>query len=278
MNSSIYPGRRPLGFKLFLYFFLLSTHCALSQNEEAKIELPVNWANDFSFISNHSGYACLFLDQKDKYCILLLDSSYREVAEFKDSYYTATTPDFVGSISDATGFELFFKRIEDNVLLVLKIDIKTKKINRIKDFKITGNTSEKILYTGSNLGGNKMLTISYDKSNLIFKKHLFGLKTENTEIPISAEDYKRLKDNGYSYLQAFDDTLIMISRGQTVTDKNPVYTAYYFDLRNITCRKFDFGCGQEKTQPYLYADFLEIRLCWKTAITSSSFSMEIPAK
>ncbi len=255
MISKNYPGRIALRLIFCMSFFLITLFHVFPQSDTVTIKLPVKWASAYRLILNESGYACLFLDQGDKYCIMLLDSNYNTLAEFKDKYYTSTKANFVGSIAEAEGFELFFKRVEDDVLLVLKIDIPTKNIERIKDYKISENPGERVLYTGSNISGDAMLTLSYYKSGLIYKKHLFGLKTEDINIPLQKEDIKIIKKEGLYYFLTYSDTLIFISRIQSSKDKNATYRGYTFDLESKTYCSIDLGCGQEKKQAYLHADY-----------------------
>jgi hypothetical protein len=68
---------------------------------------------------NSHKQACLFLDNKDRYDIVLLDSNYNVLAEFSDRFYTSKPPKFIGSLADENIFELFISmtwfRVRENL-------------------------------------------------------------------------------------------------------------------------------------------------------------------
>jgi len=158
-------------FLLFVSCFLSTAFLVNSQDNSYRVPIPVNWANNFEFIRNDFGKACLFLDQGDSYFIMLLDSNYNVLTEFSDRYYTNSPPTYLGCITNENCFELFFRRVEFDVLLVLVIDVKLKSLTRVKDFKITEYPGEKIFYTSSYVASNKKAIVSAISNSLVYKRH-----------------------------------------------------------------------------------------------------------
>jgi len=223
--------------------FLLQT-ILFAQDSIYSIPLKTKWAADFEFITNDQDRACLLLIQNDKYNITLLDSNYKVVTDLNGMFRTATTPRFIGSIVKDKQFECFFRRVEDDVLLVLIVDAENETLTRIKDFKITELRGEKIIYTGSNFTGNKMTTISYTNNSLIFKRHLPGLKTDNTSIDFKKDDIEFIRDSDCSQLEGDADSMIMVFRkmknyGQS---QSPHYRLFNIDLRTEQYSSIDFDC------------------------------------
>jgi hypothetical protein len=240
---------------IFVLNILLIQSFLLAQNEIKRIKLPVNYTRDFEFINNNHGNACLFFDLGESYYIALLDSNYQVLTEFKDKYYTSKKPEFVGSIANEERFELFFTRVEDDVLLVLIIEIENRKLTRIKDFKICGKSEKKVIYTGSNFSGNKMITISLDQNGINYKEHLFGLKTRNTHIQLKPEDYKIFKKSEWIQYKCNGDSLIMLYRIENIKNNNPYYKIFNFDIKSGLYNTFDIVCNQKRKQPYLHCRF-----------------------
>jgi hypothetical protein len=275
-------------FLLFVSCFLSTAFLVNSQDNSYRVPIPVNWANNFEFIRNDFGKACLFLDQGDSYFIMLLDSNYNVLTEFSDRYYTNSPPTYLGCITNENCFELFFRRVEFDVLLVLVIDVKLKSLTRVKDFKITEYPGEKIFYTssyvasnkkaivsaisnslvykrheivekiiftGSNLSSNKMATLSFFQNRLIYKKHKPELITENKEIQLKPDDQNFIKDAALTYYKSHSDTLILLFEMEKVTEKNRRYRLFTIDLENQIYQSIEFGCGQTKKQPFLDARY-----------------------
>lgn len=242
---------------ILISFFLIYSSVLLSQVDSIRIELPIKNAQDFEFIHNNHGKACLFLNQGDAYCIMLLDSNYQVLAEFKDKYYTVRTPQYVGSIATENRFELFFKRVEDDELLVLIIDSDLKKLTRIKEFKISDNPNEKIIYSGSTMDGNKMFTISHDQNSIIYKKHLPGLKIENSFIQLAEEDYIIVKNEYCISIKSNADSLILLYKIVHKGEKNPYYKVFNMDFNNGDYNAVDIVCDHKRQQQYLHARLYE---------------------
>lgn len=240
---------------IFIFHILLIHSILVAQNDFKKIELPINYARSFEFINNDDKNACLFFNLRESYCIMLLDSNYRVIAEFKDRFYTSINPKFVGSIANEERFELFFKRVDDDVLLVLIIDIESKKLTRVKDFKICGKSEKKIIYTGSNYSGNRMMTISLDQNGINFKEHLFGLKTQDSHIQLKPVDYNIFKKFENIQLESDGDSLIMLYRIENIKEKHPYYKIYNFDIKSGLYNTFDIVCNQKKKQDGLHCRF-----------------------
>jgi len=218
---------------LTIPFLILFQFILFAQNESYTIPLKTNWASYFEFITNNHDKACLLLKQRDKYSVTLLDSNYRVLAEFQDRFYTASTPTFVGSIVDNNRFELFFKRVEDDVLLVLVIDAENETLTRVKDFKIAELPKEKVIFTGSNYVGDKMTTISITNSTLILKKHLPGLITENISVQLSMKDEEFINEADYTQIKAdscYDSLVMVFCKGKN-TSKSPQYRLFNIDLK-----------------------------------------------
>lgn len=240
---------------IFVLHILLIQSFLVAQNEIERIKLPVNYARDFEFINNDHGNACLFFDLGESYYIALLDSNYQVVTEFKNNYYTSKNPKFVGSIANEERFELFFKLIQDDILLVLIIEIENRKLTRVKDFKICGKSEKKVIYTGSNFSGNKMTTISLDQSGINYKEHLYGLKTRDNPIQLKPEDYKIFKNAKWIQLKSNADSLIMLYKIENIKNNNPSYKIFNFDLNSGLYNSFDIVCNQKRKQPYLHCRF-----------------------
>ncbi len=229
----------------------------VAQNEIKRIELPVNYAHDFEFINNDHGNACLFFDLGESYYIALLDSNYQVITEFKDKFYTSKEPEFVGSIANEERFELFFKRFEDDVLLVLIIEIEKRKLTRIKDLKICGKSEKKVIYTGSNYSGNRMMTISLDQNGINYKEHLLGLKTKDIHIQLKPEDYNIFKKAKMIQFELYADSLIMLYRIENIKNNNPYYKIFNFDIKSGLYNTFDIFCNHKHRKPYLHCRFYE---------------------
>lgn len=251
---------------LFLYQLIL-----IAQVESYSIPLKTNYASGFEFISNGYNKACLFLNQRDKYYIVLLDSNYRILAEFRDKFYTASTPRFVGSIVENNRFELFFRRVEDDVLLVLAIDAENHKLTRIKNFKITELPKERIIYTGSNIVGNKMISISIAKSTFIYKKHLPGLKTEKFYVQLKGNDKEFINDAEYCQFKADLDSLIIVFKRMKVDYKSPQYRLFNIDFKTGLYNSVDFICELEKRRSDYNIHFYKILYLLKVVMTKSGF-------
>ncbi len=168
------------------------------------------------------------------------------MTEFRDKFYTASTPRFVGSITENNWFELFFKRVEDDVLLVLVIDSESLTLKRIKDFKITELPKEQIIYTGSNIVGNKMITISIANSNLIYKKHLPGLKTEKFYVQLKGNDEEFISDAEYYQFKTDTYSLIIVFKRMKAKYKSPRYRLFNIDFKTGLYNSVDFVCELEK--------------------------------
>lgn len=252
-NLSYYFDHMHLKFILFITILLIKISTTLSQEELHRIPLPIKYAQDFEFIQNDHGKACLFLNRGDGYCIVLMDSNYQVLEKFRDSYYTTQDPRFVGSLTSKNGFELFFRRVEDDELLVLIIEIETKKLTRIKEFKISDNSNEKIVFTGSTIGGNKMITIAHDKNSLIYKKHLPGLKMESAFIALKEEDYSVVKKSPYIQIRSDADSLIILYKIEHKEDKNPYYKVFNIDINQGNYNTVDIICDHNRHKRYLHA-------------------------
>lgn len=297
---------------IFLLYFLSIPSLLNSQDNSYRIPIPINWANNFEFIRNDFGKACLFLNQGASYCIMLLDSDYRVLAKFNDRYYTNSPPIYTGSIADEGRFELFFRRVEEDVLLVLSIDTELKTLTRKKDFKITENSGEKIIYTSSyfatnkkaivsfisnslvyknheivekiiytssNLSSNKMVTLSFVPNKLIYKEHHTGLKIENKEIQLKEDDKNFIKDAVLTYYKSYSDTLVLLFEMEKVTEKNRWYRLFTIDLKNENYTSVEFGCGQTTRQPYLHARYFRntvlVENCDKKLMLLNSINGEL---
>lgn len=238
---------------VFTLFFLINFTALFPQENIHRIELPIKYANDFEFIKNGHGKACLFLNRGEAYCIILLDSNFQVLEEFKDKYYTLKTPKFVGSIATGNRFELFFKLVEDDKLLVLILESDIKKLTRVKEFKISDKSKENIIFTGSTLNGNEMITIAHNQSRLIFKKHLPGLETENTFIQMNEEDYSVVKKSSCIAIESNADSLILLYKIEHKEEKNPYYKVFNIDINIGTYKTVDIVCDQNSHQRYLQA-------------------------
>ena len=240
---------------ILVLHILLIQSILVAQNDFKRIELPVNYARSFEFINNNDSNACLFFNLGDSYYIMLLDSNYRVIAEFKDKYYTSTDPKFVGSMVNEERYELFFKRFEDDLLLVLIIDIEGKKLTRVKDFKICGKSEKKVIYTGSNNIGTRMMTLSLDQTGINYKEHLFDLKTRNTHIKLKPEDYIIFKKSEWIQYKCNGDSLIMLYRIENIKNNNPYYKIFNFDIKSGLYNTFDIVCNQKRKQDGLHCRF-----------------------
>lgn len=229
----------------------------MSQEELQRIQLPIKYAQDFEFIQNDHGKACLFFNRGDAYCIMLLDSNYQVLEKFKDNYYTTQNPRFVGSIATKESFELFFRLVEDDELLVLIIDTEIKKLTRIKEFKISDNSNEKIIFTGSTMDGNKMITIAHDQNRIIYKTHLQGLKLESTFIQLKEVDYIVVKKSPYIQINLDADSLTMLYKIEYKEDKNPYYKVFNFDINNGAYNVVDIVCDHKRHKRYVHARLYE---------------------
>lgn len=225
----------------------------LSQEDLQKIPLQTNWTGDFIFIHNDNNVGCLFLDQGDKYYILLLDSNYNIIEEFRDKFYTNSTPKFVGSIATENKFELFFRRIELDVLLVLTIDIELKTLTRTKNYKITDHPLERIIYTGSNLAGNKMITISQLKDKIIYKEHLESLNIEKSIIEIRDEDKRFINRGSVIQFNSYSDSLTLLYKIHKFGQNNPRYKIVNIDQKEGTYEAVNIKCDDKHQHKYLWA-------------------------
>jgi hypothetical protein len=253
-------------FIIFLSCFLSIASELNSQNNTYKIPVSIDWANSFEFINNEAGIGCLLLTQVDDYCIVLVDSNYHELAVFKDKYYTSISPDYVGSIARHEGFEFYFRRAEENNLLILKIDIQSRSLKRVKDFNITETSDEKILYTGSTITGNNLMTLSYNRTDFIYKLHDFGQQIEDFSIPIKEEDRKWLKDGEFIQIQtdSLKGNLTMMFKIHKVTDKNPVFYILHIDPNKKEYHSTVVGCDQKKkytTKAVFFEDIVLLMGC-----------------
>lgn len=234
--------------KTFIPFALLI--CAAltvhPQDQSYIIPLKAKYASDFEFITNTRDKACLYLDQNDYYFIALLDTNYQVLAEFRDKFYTISNPRFIGSTAKDDHFELFFRRVEDDILLVLSIDCNERKISRTKDFKITDQAKESVIYTGSTYDGNKMITISKTPDALILKKHLPGLVIEKYSVPLHEKDADFIAKATYRQFKATGDSLIIIFKQTMTKSKGPVYKFFNINLDSGSYNSFDFACDRKK--------------------------------
>lgn len=220
--------------------------------------IPLNTRNatGFEFIKNDHNEACLFLKQLDSYYILLLDSNYQIIAEFSDRYYTAISPKFIGSLSEKNHFELFFRRHEDDVLLVLDMDTEAKTIKRTKDYKITDLSNEKIIYTGSNIIGDKMITISRTNNNLIYKKHLSGFKIDKTLIPLTDDDREFIIDGHLRQFTAKSDSLVLMFKNVDVNFSKPQFRLLNVNLNTGKYSKLNFCIDDNVSDPISFNAYL----------------------
>lgn len=239
---------------------IAATTTVNSQDQWHILPLTTKYASDFEFITNSNDKACLYLDQGDTYFIAIIDTNYQVLAEFRDKFYTSSNPRFIGSTAKGDHFELFYRRVEEDILLVLSIDCSEMKISRVKDFKITDQAKEKVIYTGSNSYGSKMITISSTPNELILKKHLPGLVIEKYPIPLRQDDAVFIEKATYRQFRSTQDSLIIIFKKTMKESLGPVYKVFNISLDSGSYNVFDFKCDRNKRHDkfniYFYDNWL----------------------
>nr|NQU89409.1 hypothetical protein [Bacteroidota bacterium] len=231
-------------FYLSTFLILVSVFVGKSQSETWNIPLKIKDATDFEFIRDGNGKACLLLDKGIMYYIFLLDSNYRILDEFKGRYFADSKPDFVGSIAEDGHFDLFFKRIETDNLLVLSIDAGSGKLERESSFKITTLPKERLLVTGSYHRGSEMVSISHAPGKLIHKVHLQGLKFKNTEFVLKPEDDTFVSDADFYQLFSNKDSLIISFKQSRGSYTSPVFRILSIDMKSGIYDAVDFSCDE----------------------------------
>ncbi|MCF8405839.1 MAG: hypothetical protein K9H58_17985 [Bacteroidales bacterium] len=248
--------------KSFLIFIFLSLtiRFLLAQETSWTYPLKMNFATNFEFIKNENKEALLFIDYRDSYHIFLLDSNYRILKEFRDRFYSSSDPKLVGSISTNDHIELFFRQFKSNVLMVLDLDLKAKTLKIIKDYKITDSFKEEIVYTGSNISGNKMITVSKKERGLVYTDHLGNSEMKKTFIPLKEEDKQFIDNSTWYQFESANDTMsiMYMSTWESGLINKFNYKLFEFDLVNPGYKVTDFEESKEISFRPFFMDSLII--------------------
>lgn len=218
---------------VFLWLNLMSN--SFSQNTSWRTKIPVKWATEFEFIHNNDELGCFFFNQRDGYYFLIVDTNYNVVQSFNDSYYTAQPPRYVGSLFTDDKFVFFFRHFQKDLFLIYSLDIKTNKLVRTKDFKISTKPKERIIYSGSDVIGKKIYTFSHTGNSIIFKTLTEDLLIESTSFHLQPKELEYIKESYPTTVSYSHDTIVMVFNKKNLREKTGVSEYSLYTLKkNLT--------------------------------------------
>lgn len=242
------------------FIFLSAMLCFISVSAQQKthiIPLSKKWASDFHFINDSNRMACLYLDLNDSYHFVLLDSNYNTLKYLTGRFNSSMKPELLGATAGAGIFDFYFKKVEDDQLLVLSVDTVNMRVKRTNSFQITQNRNEKILISGWNKYVNTMMTIAKSGNSIIFKDHLPEMKLRETTFKLTGDDIGFLNDASCVESMALNDSLWLLMRKTHLDWKSPKYRLFFVDLKSGNYKTVDFNCEPDKRREYYYVRFYD---------------------
>lgn len=237
--------------RLFLIITLLFSLFNLNaQQDVLSIPIKTKWAADFHFANDSNKMSCLYLDLKDVYQFVVIDSNYNAIKHLSGRFNSSIKPKLAGVTAANGVFDFYFKKVEDDVLILLSVDANKGKIYRNNKFEISTNKTEKVLISGWMGWENSMMSVSKSGNRILFKNFLPGKEIKERFFEAVGSDTEFLENAECVQAIAEKDSLWLMFKKNSVKYKSPKHRLFLVDLISGNYRTVDFNCELDKSREY----------------------------
>ncbi len=178
-------------------WLLLVVVSGKAQEEISRLSLDVTHANGIYESHNENGFHCFYFDLNvNEYMVVVTDSDFNQIMNKKGYYHTAVKSEYLWAIHNDSLFTLFFKKVAENELMTLTVNLNNQSIVRNNSFKPFDSRGRKLIKYFHE--SNRLIAFTATDRGHFLELYEINceLEVEYHQISVSHERLTRFLDKG----------------------------------------------------------------------------------